>query len=266
MTWSEIRQAEPQRIKFMVQSVHNVLPSPANLHLWGMVDSPACALCSKKGSLEHILSCCPKALGEGRYRWRHDQVLKTIAEAIFTAVARRNKQQQQGRRNIAFVRAGEQPQPQPKQAAGFLTSAVDWDLQVDLGKQLKFPEHVTATSLRPDIVLSSVASRQVLLLELTVPWEDRMVEANERKRSKYQELVELCQTRGWKARCEPIEVGCRGFAGRSLCRVLTLLGITGQEKRRAIKSTTEAAERASRWLWIRRNDLWDRATGTQVGA
>ncbi|XP_061571176.1 uncharacterized protein LOC133424524 [Cololabis saira] len=267
VTWSEFRQAEPQRIKFMVQAVYDVLPSPANLHLWGMVDSPACALCSRKGSLEHILSSCSKALGEGRYRWRHDQVLKTVAEAISTIVTKRNSSKQQpGNRNIAFIRAGEQPQSQAKPAASLLTSAVDWDLRVDLGKQLKFPDYITTTSLRPDIVLSSVSSRQVLLIELTVPWEDRIEEANERKRSKYQELVEQCQRRGWKARCEPIEVGCRGFAGRSLCKVFTLLGITGAAKRKAIKSTMEAAERASRWLWIRRSDLWANATGTQVGA
>ncbi|XP_061896860.1 uncharacterized protein LOC133645950 [Entelurus aequoreus] len=266
VTWSEIRLAEPQRIKFMVQAVYDVLPSPANPHLWGMIDSPACVLCSRKGSLEHILSSCSKALGEGRYRWRHDQVLKTVAEAIAKAVAKNNSSKQQlGNRRIAFVRAGEQPQSQPKPAAGLLTSALDWDLRVDLGKQLKFPDYVTTTSLRPDILLTSVSSRQVLLIELTVPWEDRIEEANERKRSKYQKLVEQCRRGGWRARCEPIEVGCRGFAGRSLCKVFTLLGITGDRKRKAIKTTMEAAERASRWLWIRRSELWANATGTQQG-
>ncbi|KAF0039215.1 hypothetical protein F2P81_007450 [Scophthalmus maximus] len=40
----------------------------------------------KRGTLEHIRSCCPKALGEGRFTWRHDQVLKAIAEAIFTSI------------------------------------------------------------------------------------------------------------------------------------------------------------------------------------
>lgn len=48
-------------------------------------------------------------------------------------------------------------------------------------------------------------------------------------------------------------MGCRGFAGRSLCKVYSWLGITGAAKRKAIKTTMEAAERASRWLWIRRS-------------
>jgi len=74
-----------------------------------------------------------------------------------------------------------------------LTSAQDWDLKVDLGRQLKFPETVAITSLRPDMVLISEASKQIILFELTVPWEDRIEEANERKRSKYIELVKECQ-------------------------------------------------------------------------
>ncbi|KAM9850143.1 tectonic-1 [Aulostomus maculatus] len=131
-----------------------------------------------------------------------------------------------------------------------------WELRVDLGKQLKFPEIVATTSLRPDVVLTSATSKQVVLLELTVPWEDHIEEANERKRAKYQELVEECRRNGWRARCEPIEVGCRGFAGQSLCRVYNVLGITGASKQRAIREATEAAEVASRWLWIRRGDPW----------
>ncbi|KAJ4939518.1 hypothetical protein JOQ06_028966, partial [Pogonophryne albipinna] len=67
-------------------AVYDVLPSPSNLHIWGIEESPACPLCSKLGNLEHILSCCPKALGEGRYRWRHDQVLKSVAEAIAAGI------------------------------------------------------------------------------------------------------------------------------------------------------------------------------------
>lgn len=77
-----------------------------------------------------------------------------------------------------------------------LTSAQDWEMKVDLGRQLKFPETVAIMSLRPDMVLISEASKQIILFELTVPWEDRIEEANERKRSKYIELVKECQRKG----------------------------------------------------------------------
>ena len=100
----------------------------------------------------------------------------------------------------------------------------------------------------------------MVLLELRVPWEERMEGANERKRAKYANLVEECRGRGWRARCVPIEVGCRGFAARSLCNAYSILGVTGAHQRKAIKTTTEAAEKASRWLWIKRGDPWVHAT------
>ncbi len=53
-------------------------------------------------------------------------------------------------------------------------------------------------------------------MELTVPWEDYMEEAHDCKTYKYLELSGECRRNGWKAHCEPIEAGCRGFAGHSL--------------------------------------------------
>lgn len=153
ITWSELWRAKPQRIKFLIQAVYDVLPSPVNLHIWGKSDTPACTLCSGRGSLEHILSSCPTALGEGRYRWHHDQVLKTIAEAITRAMV--NTKHVTHHKGIRFVRAGEQPQVRPRSPAGVLTSAANWELQVDLGRQLRFPDQIVATTLRPDLVLVS---------------------------------------------------------------------------------------------------------------
>ncbi len=259
VTWAELWKAEPQRIKFLIQAVYDVLPSPSNLHIWGKVESPACPLCSRRGTLEHILSCCPKALGEGRYRWRHDQVLKAIAEAIAVGVewAKRSRPSKQA---ITFIRAGEQPRPAAKTSAGILATARDWQLLVDLKQQLKFPNHIVTTTLRPDIVLLSESTKQVVLLELTFPWEDRLEEAFERKLAKYEGLVSECRQAGWRARCLPIEVGSRGFAARSLCRAFSLLGIDGVRRRRAIYNTTEAAEKASRWLWLKRGDPWGQSS------
>ena len=192
-----------------------------------------------RGTLEHILSCCPKALGEGRYRWRHDQVLKSVAEAIAPGIesAKRSRPSKQ---TIAFVRAGEQPRRTSKTSAGILTTAKDWRLLVDLEKQLKFPNDIAATTLRPDIVLVSDSTKQVVLLELTVPWEDRLEEALKRKLFKYTGLVNSCQQAGWRARCLPVEVGCRGFAARSLARALSTMDIEGERERRAIRSTKAA--------------------------
>ncbi|KAK0134731.1 Retrovirus-related Pol polyprotein from type-2 retrotransposable element R2DM [Merluccius polli] len=236
ITWTDLWRAEPHCIKFL-----------------------------KKVTLEHILSCCPKALGEGRYRWRHDQVLKTIAESICSTITICRKARPM-KHNINFIRAGEKPRTTPRATTGLLNTAQDWQLLVDLGSQLKFPQHIAKTTLRPDIVLVSEATKSIIMLELTVPWEERMEEAFERKREKYDSLESNCHSQGWKARCLPVEVGCRGFAGQSLCRAYTALGITGERRRRAIYNSTEAAEKASRWLWIKRADPWLSAARAQAEA
>lgn len=62
LSWSEIWQAETQQIKFMIQAVYDLLVSPANRHIWGKSDSPAGPLCSRKESLEHILTAAVQQL------------------------------------------------------------------------------------------------------------------------------------------------------------------------------------------------------------
>ena len=137
-----------------------------------------------------------------------------------------------------------------KVPTGLLSSACDWQLKVDPGRQLKFPEHITSTTLRPDMALTSESSKQVVLVELTIPWEDWIEVAYEWKKEKYLELVEACRLNCWRASCESIKVGYRGFPGQSLHRTLSLLGIRGYRRGKPPKTTSEAAEKTSRWLWI----------------
>lgn len=90
------------------------------------------------------------------------------------------------------------------------------------------------------MVLILNSTKHAFLTELTAPWIDLMEEL---KRSKYQVLVDQCRRKGWKACCEPREVGCRRIAGHSLCKVYTLLGMSQAVKSRAIKSMMEPAGR-----------------------
>ena len=96
------------------------------------------------------------------------------------------------------------------------------------------------------------------MLELTVPWEERIEEANERKLVKHQPLIEDCQQRGWKSWCLPVEVGCRGFVGQSLWQALRILGVTGTVRKKMISEVSREAEAASRWVWLKREERWKR--------
>ena len=63
--------------------------------------------------------------------------------------------------------------------------------------------------LRPDIVIYN--PKTVVLLELTVPFDERMSEAKQRKEDKYEELIEEIAASGTKAELHTIEVGTRGI-------------------------------------------------------
>ena len=179
ITWSDLWRNEIA-IRFLIRSVYDTLPSPTNLLIWKKTETPLCQLCGKTGSLKHILSSCQTALADGRYRWRHNQILKDIAEAIAAAI--HTNIPSNDRSTIEFVKA-----------PNALSSAADWEVRADLGKKLKFPVHIVQTALRPDIVIFSNKRRKIIMWELTVPWVENAEEAHERKKLKYDELVELCK-------------------------------------------------------------------------
>ena len=57
-----------------------------------------------------------------------------------------------------------------------------------------------------------------------------------------------CEDKGWASQVMPIEVGCRGFAGRTTTSYLTRLGLTNRARRRATQQLQTAAEKASSWI------------------
>ena len=69
------------------------------------------------------------------------------------------------------------------QQSGILHESRHWDMKVDLKKQLNFPEEVARTTLRTDIVIRPKSPRRVILVELIVPWEERVEESYELKKA-----------------------------------------------------------------------------------
>ena len=196
---------------FLVKSVYDLLPTPENRNRWFSTEE-RCQLCGGIGSMAHILSGCPTALGQGRYRWRHDQVLKEIAHHVEGRRKEGNKSSVIRRTQIAFVKPGEKSQKKEKKEMGsYLDGAMDWRMQVDLDKKLRIPAEVAPTDLRPDLILVSSSTKRMGVMELTVPNEDRVEVANEMKRMKYATLQVEGKKRGWTVEIWAVEVGCRGF-------------------------------------------------------
>ncbi|KAJ8352597.1 hypothetical protein SKAU_G00240730 [Synaphobranchus kaupii] len=127
---------------------------------------------------------------------RHDQILTQLAAGLEQA-NRRPKQLSKGPCFIHVLKR--ESAAKETRSKGILATAGEWKMQADLRKQLRFLEEIAHTSLRPDIILWSRGSKQVVLIRLTVPWEERIEEAHERKLTKYQPLILKSQQKGWKA-------------------------------------------------------------------
>ena len=163
---------------------------------------------------------------------------------------------------IQFAKEGQTVKKKPLTTPSILDEGEQLEMLVDLKKKVVFP-NIVQTTLRPDIVIWSEKNKRLAMIELTVPWESRCEEAFERKTAKYADLLAQCRALGWHSWLFPVEVGARGFPAKSLWRLFMAFGVTGKERKRAVARMATAAERASSWLWLKREERsWKPTTDT----
>ena len=247
----EVVMMPEDRLKFLVKSVYDLLPTPQNKSIWFGEEEARCRQCGENGSLTHILSGCKVALADGKYKWRHDQVLKEIALSVDEKRRKHNAAPgEKGGGKIDFIRSGEKKKKAaPSPLRSYLDGAGDWSLKVDLDNRLRVPERVSETNLRPDMLLISDSTKRMGIVELTVPSEERVEIAGEMKREKYQRIVQDGKERGWTVRVWAVEVGYRGFPAASMASFLKDIGLGGGERNRALRRIGDAAESGSRAIW-----------------
>ena len=238
------------KLQFLVKSVYDLLPTPANKNVWFKTEEYKCMLCGEHGSLNHLLSGCKIALQQGRYTWRHNKVLKEIAYWVEEKRREQTKTPSKKRRQwINFVKAGEKRKTTSQEPASYFNTADDWKLQVDLNQRVRIPVEIADTRLRPDMILVSAKTKQFGIIELTVPSETRIGISEELKRAKYAELEEQSHRNGWKTKVWTVEIGSRGFAAGSAAILLKEIGYRGRKKKTIIKKIEEITEEASSMIW-----------------
>ena len=81
----------PELLSFHINAIHDQLPAPANLKLWGKINLGLCQLCHHRHcTLLHIMNGCNHSLQDGRYNWRHDQTLRANASGLAPYVEEAN--------------------------------------------------------------------------------------------------------------------------------------------------------------------------------
>jgi len=230
-------------LKFYLQAMNNVAPTPDYLRMTGYLTDPRCSLCHKYGcSLFHILSHCDVALEQGRLTWRHNELLRILHFFVGKFIRSLSNQPlprvENPRARMDFVKAGQKCKPRQVRAPTILQMTRDWRISVDLPHvSYQFPAHIAATAQRPDIVIWSEKLRTVILLELTVSYERGIADAHKRKQEKYAELVETCRSAQWKVLLRPVEVGVLGHIAFSMQKTCSELGVWCKELKEALSET-----------------------------
>ena len=247
---SNIIRASDDQLKFLIKSVYDILPTPANKNRWYKTEEK-CLLCGGEGTLTHILSGCKVALCQGRYKWRHDKVLRELASAVQAKVTENSSKVENRKTRIKFVKEGQKVERslQEEENYSYLTAAKDWKVTVDVDKSLKIPAEICNTNLRPDIIIVSRVTKQIGIVELTVPNEDRIEVSGELKRLKYEQIAQEGRLNGWRVRIWAVEIGCRGFPAVSMSTFLKDIGYKGGIKKKVIEKMSKVAEEASHSLW-----------------
>ena len=139
------------------------------------------------------------ALGQGRYTYRYDGVLRVVSHHIAAFINNHAKVESVSETVNHFVASGAKVRRQrkPSKLSGLLFWAKDWILLSDLRPRLVFPPHIVSTLERPDIVVYSNITKCVIMIELTSPCEENFDERHQFKLDWYNDLLGECRNRGW---------------------------------------------------------------------
>ena len=140
-----------------------------------------CHICGNHETLFHILNNCKTALTQGRYNYRHDSVVSYLVNVC------------QILNNVDKV------------------IEVYADIKGHTVNGGTIPQDIVVTSSRPDIVLVDRGNEEVILAELTCPFEPYIDNAHDRKSEKYSSLQSDIEANGLKCRLICFEVGSRGL-------------------------------------------------------
>lgn len=261
-------------LKFALNASLNVLPTPDNLRRWSKTKDAVCSLCGTTNTtLLHILNGCPTSLHQGRYTWRHDNIVCYISKFLESTMNNYHTVPTDCKEKpgISFVREGEILKSKNKSQlkASILQNTHDWQILYDYdGSSYVFPPHIATTALRPDIVIYSDSIKTVVVLELTVPAEENVQRRHQQKRHKYESLLmDACQLNGWKTHLFPVEVGSKGYVAFSMDKALKNLGLTNKQMKTVRRVVSNIALRCSYTIYLSRKNkvwrAWERSTPNQ---
>ena len=219
--WSDVQSNMPRNIfNFTVRYLNNSLATRKNLARWNLSQTSDCSFCFHPESLLHVVAGCKTYLDEGRFTWRHNSALKFIANSF--------------------------------------QSIVGSTLYVDLPDFLS-PCIITGDTFRPDILLVT-KDKKLFVLELTVGFETNLNINSQRKKDKYQELLQALNSQFSSVKFVNLSVSCLGIFGRSADSFIDMckeLEIDKSYLRFIIRKTSNINIRSTYFIFCHRNKPWN---------
>lgn len=179
MKMEYFRWMEPHRILFIIRSVYDLLRTLTILCKQSPTENMNCELWWKRGTLAYVLSSYSGCLAQGRYRWRHNQVLSRYPEKE----RKKKRGWKEEKKFINYVREVEatsvEKLPNQKSILDFLeqlpgrcrrTLDDGWYFQTSFRQNSALTLLSTCTSL-----LWSHEYKKIIMVELTVPENESKV-------------------------------------------------------------------------------------------
>ena len=127
------------------------------------------------------------------------------------------------------------------------------DLEGHRVNGVTIPPDVAMTAQKPDLVIVNRKTKEVKLVELTVPWDTtaNMTAAQSRKTERYKELTTTIAGNGFRCFNIPLEIGTRGVVNNRNRAVITQLchGAKVNKVSSVIKNCSKLAILGSYTLW-----------------
>jgi hypothetical protein len=228
------------------------------------------------GNCQWVFAEEEKQQVENRFKWRHNCVLRTLAEAVRAKLACVNAvpadAKATGLRPVAFVKAGSVAPLESRHASstaapakgthlGLLAPARDWICDFDLPEYhlppaapYAFPAEVAAISNRPDAYLISRSKRIIVVSELTVPMEDNVERQHQYKLQRYDNIKDSLNPDWNLPEILCLEMGCRGVAPSYFGDILRKLSFTASEAKQLQADCAYIAQYCSYLIWLNRHN------------
>ena len=192
-------------LKFLTNAAIDTLPTNSNLNRWNKRSCPNCQLCANKETLLHVLNNCNTMLSQGRYTWRHNSVLQHLITKI------KAKYDSSEYRIFCDL---------PGLMTGIST----------------IPTSVIVTNSKPDICLVNDTKKEIVLIELTIPFDTNITAAHERKSLKYEHLKNDIEDKGYSVDLITLEIGSRGLISKENVTKLQKILKLNSSKSRELKT------------------------------